>query len=78
MINADQLNFLNVDDNDFDTIDVEPIEDGPEGNRGYLTIPFTGEEEGDEFDCRRYILDNVMEKELQRPSNNINHNNHHT
>ena len=38
VINADNLNFRNVPDDDFDTLEVEPLEEGPDGNRGFLEV----------------------------------------
>ena len=70
----DQLNFLSVPDDDFGTIDVDPLEDGPSGNRGYLPTPYTGAEQGQEFDRRQHILEQVMELELQRSARNISRN----
>ena len=75
VINADQLNFLNVDDNDFDTIQVTPLEDGPEGNRGYLPMPIDEEPELDCFNLRNTIVETLKEMGLERPDHNIKRNN---
>ena len=40
VINADNLNFLKVADDDYETLEVQPLEEGPEGNIGYLPMPF--------------------------------------
>ena len=69
VINADQLNFLNVADDDFDTICIEPILNGPKDNVGYLPIPSEEEEEVD-FDRRKRIVEELSKREMFRPEHN--------
>ena len=73
VINSDNLNFLKVEDNDYDTIGIEPLVNGPKGNVGYLPIP-PEEEEEVEF-CRRLrIVEELALREMKRPSHNTKRN----
>ena len=75
VINSDKLNFLKVEDSDWDTIRVEALVDGPEGNKGYLpTISDEEEEDPLTFDRREFVLNEIVTKGLKRPSNNIERN----
>ena len=81
VINADNLNFLNVDNDDFETLEVEPLEEGPDGNRGFLPVPFYAFEklnmigtEVDNHERRKCIVDQIRERGLTRPSYNIERN----
>ena len=75
VINVDKLNFLTVDDNDFQTIGVVPLKDEPEGNRGYLPMPTEDELDGTEFSRRNSIVQTITEMDLNRPQRNIDRNN---
>ena len=66
VINADQLNFLKTDDDDFEGIEVEPLLDGPTGNRGYLPTVYVDEEEGESFVRRNYLVEELKAREMQR------------
>ena len=78
VINADCLNFCAVDDNDFESLEVGPLEDGPEGNRGYLCIPFEiikpVELDCNNEDRRTMVRDILDEYTLTRPDRNTNRN----
>ena len=74
VINSDHLNFLEVDDSDWTTIGVESLKDGPEGNKGYLPIPFEEEEDPLSFNRRNFIVNEIKERELRRPTYNIDRN----
>ena len=74
VINSDQLNFINVDDNDWTTLGVEALRDGPEGNKGYLPIPFEEEEDPLSFNRRTFIVNEITERELRRPTHNVERN----
>ena len=73
VINSDNLNFLKVDDDDYDTIGIEPLVNGPKGNLGYLPIPPEEEEEVD-FCRRSRIVEELIMREMTRPSHNTTHN----
>ena len=79
VINADRLNFRHVPDDNFDTLEVEALVDGPNGNVGYLPIPIenmrkVGRE--DDFDKRRNIIIDLIkeDEDLIRPDRNIRRN----
>ena len=74
VINADQLNFLNVDDTNHVAICIEPLLNGPEGNVGYLPIPPEEEEEVD-FERRDRIVQELYSREMFRPKYNQDRNN---
>ena len=74
VINADQLNFLNVDDADHNELGIEPILNGPDGNVGYLPIPPEEEEEVD-FERRDRIVQELYSREMFRPKYNKDRNN---
>ena len=73
VINADQLNFLSVRDDDYDRIGIEPLTNGPSGNKGYLPIPIE-EEEKVELCRRNRIVEGIKIRELKRPSRNTERN----
>ena len=73
VINADQLNFLKIEDSDYDTIGIKPLVSGPEGNVGYLPIP-PEEEEEVEFCRRSQIVEELSLREMTCPSHNTERN----
>ena len=75
VINSDQLNFLSVEDTVWETIGVEALPNGPEGNKGYLPI-FNNEEEDPLYLNRReFVVNEIGTKGLTRPESNIERNN---
>ena len=74
VINADQLNFLSVRDDDYDRIGIEPLTNGPSGNKRYLPIPIEEEEEEVELCRRNRIVEGIEIRELKRPSRNTERN----
>ena len=74
VINSDQLNFLPVDDNDWATLGVEALKDGPLNNKGYLPIPIEEEEDPLSFNRRQFIVNEIKERELRRPIHKIERN----
>ena len=74
VINADQLNFLNVNNADHNAIGIEPILNGPDGNVGYLPIPPEEEEELD-FSRRDRIVQELYSCEIFCPKYNKDGNN---
>ena len=73
VINSDNLNFLKVEDNDFTTIGIEPLVNGPKGNVGYLPIP-PEEEEKLEFCRRSRIVEELTLRDMTRPAHNVERN----
>ena len=73
VINADNLNFVKVDDDDWDAIGIEPLLNGPKGNVGYLPIPPEEEEEVD-FCRRSRIVEELELRDMSRLSRNIKRN----
>ena len=74
VINSDQLNFLKVDDSDWKTLGVEPLKDGPEGNKGYLPVPFEEEQDPLSFNRRNFIVNEIKDREMRPPTHNIERN----
>lgn len=68
VINADQLNFLHVDDNDLATFEVEPLQDGPVGNKGYFRM-YSEEDnlDGSEFSRCQDIVNEIESRGLRWP-----------
>ena len=62
-----------MEDNDYDTIGIEPLVNGPKGNVGYLPIP-PEEEEEVEFCRRSRIVEELSLREMKRPSHNTKRN----
>ena len=72
VINADDINLTRYDCSDMEELGVEPLVDGPRGNRGYY--PIHNPSSGGYFDTatrRGEILDAIKERGLERPSHNI-------
>ena len=65
------MNLLRSDCNNFNYLEVEPLVNGPPGNRGYYpTHPFTPH--GDDSSSRRnHIVDMIKERDIVRPARNI-------
>ena len=78
MITSDSLNFHNIPDSDFEGLEVERLEDGPSGNRGYLPISVEDvvilEDTAENRDRRDYIVECIKQKGLSRPDRNLNRN----
>ena len=62
-----------VDDDDFDTLEVEPLEEGPDGNRGFLAVVDNDSNNNYTF-SRDYIVSKITEMGLLRPDYNKNRN----
>ena len=76
VINSDNLNFVNVPDDDLDVLEVQLLEDGPDGNVGYLpTSPIemvrSLDMDVDGNARRKLLVDLLKENELTRPDTNI-------
>ena len=78
VINCDRLNFRNVPDSDLETLEYEPLLDGPAGNVGYLPTPFEDlievAADATDADRRNAIVEGVKERGLERPDRNIERN----
>ena len=68
VINSDNLNFRNTPDEDWESLEVEKIDDGPEGNSGYLPTPFQSVRlVGVDVNCndrRNVIVEDLQERIL--------------
>ena len=57
VINADNLNFRDIADNNLDTLEVEPTVEWHEGSRGFLELVDDGVDNNvDDNDRRDYIV----------------------
>ena len=75
VIEADNLNFIKIDDDDFKTLEVDPLIDVPDGNRGYLpTFDENITEVGGADDRQKIIVETLEEMELYRPDRNLSRN----
>ena len=74
VFNSDQLIFLQVDDSDWTTIGVELLKDGPEGNKGYLLVPFEEEQDPLSFNRQNFIVNEIKDREMRHPTHNIERN----
>ena len=70
VINADNLNLSRYDLENFADLEVEPLVDGPRGNRGYLPI-VTRASTGNVSSRRNDILRMIEERDIVRPAHNI-------
>ena len=70
VINADNLNLSRYDSENFADLKVEPLVDGPRGNRGYLPI-VTRAFSGNISSRRNNILRMIEERGIVRPAHNI-------
>ena len=71
VINADNLNLCRYESDNFNDLGVEPLENGPAGNRGYLpniNAPATANYRSNRRDD---ILSLIQEREIVRPEHNI-------
>lgn len=79
VVNADNLNFRNVIDDDFEALEVDLLNDGPAGNIGYL-LKFSEEvirSVGADVESpsrRQMIVNLVIENELSMLDRNIKRN----
>ena len=78
VINVDNLNFIKVPDADFDTLQVEPLEEGPDGNNGYLPIPVGNivslGNDAKNGNRLKHIVECLSFEGLSRPDRNIDRN----
>ena len=70
VINADKLNLTRYDSEKFVDLEVEPLVDGPRGNRGYLPI-INRASAGNVSSRRTDILRIIEERDIIRPAHNI-------
>ena len=77
VINSDNLNFISVDDNDCETLQVEALPKVTFANNGYYPIfnEYNNDVHDDDVEDRRNtIVDGVKEYELSRPDYNLQRN----
>ena len=70
VINADNLNLSRYDSDKYVDLEVEPLVDGPRGNRGYLPI-VTRASAGNVSSRRNDILRMIEERDIVRPAHTI-------
>ena len=78
VINADNLNFLNVSDDDYESLEVECLPKVTFHNNGYYpTVTDTNKYKIDDQDKdrRNAIVESILEMELSRPDYNVDRNN---
>eukprot|EP00978_Attheya_sp_CCMP212_P006253 scaffold14179_cov49-Attheya_sp.AAC.3 len=66
VIRSDGLNFVEVSDDKWESLEVESWDEGPEGNKGYLghVDSCSGDDDDFNFICRNYILQEIISKEI--------------
>ena len=76
MINSDDLKLNRYDCNNYRDLGVEPLDDGPHGNRGYLPSsirPSTFSSTNNSI-RRTNIVNMIKERDIVRPLHNIERN----
>ena len=70
VINADNLNLIRYDSENYADLEVEPLVDGPHGNRGYLPI-INRTSAGNVSPRCNDIWRMIEERDIVRPPHNI-------
>ena len=71
VINADNLNLIRFNSNNFNDLGVEPLVGGPPNNRGYYPTHNIITRGDDSSSRRNHIVDMIRERDIVRPSHNI-------
>ena len=74
VINADNINLIRYDNDNFEDLEVEPLVDGPLGNRGYLPVMNRSINSNHLSSRRDDMIQMIRERDMVRPEHNIDRN----